>query len=160
MNSDHIFIESLYECKRSRRNVIFGIFVFLGIVGITLYVFTPLSGLGSGESIEKLFRRPAMEWFSRSLPSSIPFKCAYLFNILQLFFVAALVINDRRRSRLDSTMALSVHGHGNSEITTGNVVGKIFAFTVVNVSILAFCGLLNLLFIQRCSTPGITSFIG
>lgn len=119
MNSNHFFTETLYGYKRSRRNVIFWIFVFLGIVGIILYVFTPLSGLGSAESFEKLFRRPAMDWVSRSLSSSIPFKCAYLFNILQLFFAAALVVNDTRLSRLDSTVALSVHSQGNFEITTG-----------------------------------------
>lgn len=96
MNSNYIFTEMSYEYKCSCRNVIFWIFVFLGIMGITLYVFTPLSGLGSAESIEQLFQRPVMDWFSRSLSSSIPFKCAYLFNILQLFFVVALVINDTR----------------------------------------------------------------
>ena len=154
MNSNSIFTETSYGYKRSRRNVIFWIFVFLGFVGITLYVFTPLSGLDSAESIEKLFRRPAMDWFSRSLPSSIPFKCAYLFNILQLFFVVAFVINDKRLSRLDSTVALSVHAQGNSEITAGNVIGKILAFTVVNVSILAFCALLNLLFYPEVFNAG------
>ena len=154
MNSSHFFTETLYGYKRSRRNVIFGIFVFFGIVGIILYVFTSLSGLGSAESIEKLFRRPAMDWVSRSLPSSIPFKCAYLFNILQLFFTVALVVNDTRLSRLDSTVALSVHAQGNSEITMGNVIGKILACTVVNVSILAFCGLLNLLFYPEVFNAG------
>ena len=154
MNSNYIFTEMSYEYKCSCRNVIFWIFVFLGIMGITLYVFTPLSGLGSAESIEQLFQRPAMDWFSRSLSSSIPFKCAYLFNILQLFFVVALVINDTRRSRLDSTEALNVHAQGNSEITTGNVTGKILAFTVANVSILAFCYLLNLLFYPEVLNAG------
>ena len=154
MNSNYIFTEMSYEYKCSCRNVIFWIFVFLGIMGITLYVFTPLSGLGSAESIEQLFQRPVMDWFSRSLSSSIPFKCAYLFNILQLFFVVALVINDTRRSRLDSTEALNVHAQGNSEITTGNVTGKILAFTVANVSILAFCYLLNLLFYPEVLNAG------
>lgn len=60
MNSNHIFTEILYGYKRSRRNVIFRIFVLLGIVGITLYVFTPLSGLGSARNLEQLFRGPAM----------------------------------------------------------------------------------------------------
>ncbi len=154
MNSNHIFTEALYGYKRSRRNVIFRIFVLLGIVGITLYVFTPLSGLGSARSFEKLFRGPAMDWFSRSLSSSIPFKCAYLFNILQLLFAVVLVSNDSRRFRLDSTVALSVHAQGNSEITTGNVIGKILAFTLVNVSFLAFCALLNLLFYPEVFNVG------
>ncbi|WP_018337094.1 hypothetical protein [Butyricimonas synergistica] len=154
MNSNHIFTEILYGYKRSRRNVIFRIFVLLGIVGITLYVFTPLSGLGSARNLEQLFRGPAMDWFSRSLSSSIPFKCAYLFNILQLLFSVVLVSNDSRRFRLDSTVALSVHAQGNSEITTGNVIGKILAFTLVNVSFLTFCALLNLLFYPEVFNVG------
>lgn len=94
MDNNHVFTEILYEYKRSRRNVIFRIFVILGIVGITLYMFTPLSRLGSTASIGELFRGPLMDWVSRSLSSSIPFRCAYVFNILQLFFGAILVIND------------------------------------------------------------------
>ena len=77
MNSNYIFTEMSYEYKCSCRNVIFWIFVFLGIMGITLYVFTPLSGLGSAESIEQLFQMPVMDWFSRSLSSYIHFKFAY-----------------------------------------------------------------------------------
>ncbi len=154
MDNNHVFTEILYEYKRSRRNVIFRIFVILGIVGITLYMFTPLSRLGSTASIGELFRGPVMDWVSRSLSSSIPFRCAYVFNILQLFFGAILVINDTRRSRLDSTMALNVHAQGNTEIVTGNVIGKILAFTVVNVSVLAFCGLLNLLFYPEVFNAG------
>ncbi len=154
MNSNHFFTETSYGYKRSRRNVIFWIFVFLGIVGIILYMFTPLSGLGSAGSVDELFRKPVMDWFFRSLPSSIPFRCAYLFNILQLFFVAALVINDTRLSRLDSTVALSVHAQGNSEITTGNITGKILAFTAANMLILAFCALLNLLFYPEVFNVG------
>ena len=154
MNSNHIFTEALYGYKRSRRNVIFWIFVFLGLVGITLYVFTPLSVLGSARGFEELFRGPAMDWFSRSLSSSLPFKCAYLFDILQLLFAVVLVSNDTRRFRLDSTVALSVHAQGNSEITTGNVIGKILAFTLVNVSFLAFCALLNLLFYPEVFNVG------
>lgn len=56
MDNNHVFTEILYEYKRSRRNVIFRIFVILGIVGITLYMFTPLSRLGSTASIGELFR--------------------------------------------------------------------------------------------------------
>lgn len=154
MDRNHIFTEILYEYKRSSRNVIFRIFVILGIVGITLYMFTPLSRLGGTSSIGELFRGPVMDWVSRSLSSSIPFRCAYLFNILQLCFGAILVINDMRRSRLDSTMALNVHAQGNTEIVTGNVIGKILAFTVVNVLVLAFCGLLNLLFYPEVFNAG------
>jgi len=51
-------------------------------------------------------------------------------------------------------MALNVHAQGNTEIVTGNVIGKILAFTVVNVSVLAFCGLLNLLFYPEVFNAG------
>lgn len=146
MRRGKIFIETLYGYKCSCRNVIFWVFAFLGIVGIILYVFTPLSSLEYVNSLDEFIHEPAMDWTSQALPSSIPFKCAYLFNILQLFFVVALVINDMRLSRLDAMTALSVHAQGNSEITTGNFFGKLLAFTVVNISFLVFCCLLNALF--------------
>ena len=69
MDRNHIFTEILNEYKRSSRNVIFRIFVILGIVGITLYMFTPLSRLGGTSSIGELFRGPVMDWVSRSLSS-------------------------------------------------------------------------------------------
>ncbi|WP_141560954.1 MULTISPECIES: hypothetical protein [unclassified Butyricimonas] len=87
-----------------------------------------------------------MEWVSQALPSSMPFRSAYLFNILQLFFVTILVINDTRLSHMDTIDALNVHPQGNSESSIGNVVGKFLAFSIVNVLSFVFCGLLNLLF--------------
>ncbi|WP_303179761.1 hypothetical protein, partial [uncultured Butyricimonas sp.] len=95
-----------------------------------------------------------MEWVSQALPSSIPFRCAYLFNILQLFFVTILVINDARISRMDTIDALNVHPQGNSESSIGNVVGKFLAFSIVNVLSFVFCGLLNLLFYSNVFNIG------
>ena len=54
MSGDHIFIETLYGFKCVGRNVIFRIFIVLGIVGIALYVFTPLSALPYVKSINQL----------------------------------------------------------------------------------------------------------
>ena len=45
--------------------------------------------------------------------------------------------------------ALNVHPQGNTEISAGNIFGKLFAFSMVNVLIFAFCGLLNLLFYPK-----------
>lgn len=154
MSGNHVFIETLYGFKRARRNVIFWMFVILGIVGIVLYVFTPLSALPHVKSIDQLLRQPPMEWVSRALPSSIPFTCAYLFNILQLFFVTVLVINDTRLVRVDSRDALNVHPQGNSESAAGSIVGKLVAISIINVLILGFCGLLNLLFYPKVFNIG------
>ena len=121
MSGDHIFIETLYGFKCVGRNVIFRIFIVLGIVGIALYVFTPLSALPYVKSINQLLKQPSMGWISQALPSSIPFTCAYLYNILQLFFVTVLAINDTRLFHLDAMMALNVHPQGNSDISVGNI---------------------------------------
>ena len=48
----------------------------------------------------------------------------YLYNILQLFFVTVLAINDTRLFHLDAMMALNVHPQGNSDISVGNIFGK------------------------------------
>ena len=154
MNSNHILIETSYEFKRSRRNVIFWLFVVLGVVGIILYMFTPLSALTSVESLDQLVRRPSMPWVAQVLPSSIPFRCAYLFNVLQLFFVTVLVINDTRLSRVDALAALKVHPQGNTESSMGSVAGKVLAFSMVNVAVFLFCGLLNFLFYPRVFDTG------
>ena len=154
MNGNHILIETSYEFKRSRRNVIFWLFVVLGVVGINLYMFTPLSALFSIKSFDQLVRGMSMPWVAQVLPSSIPFRCAYLFNVLQLFFVTVLVINDTRLVRLDTLAALKVHPQGNTEISTGSVLGKVLAFSVVNVVSLFSCALLNFLFYPRVFNIG------
>ena len=154
MNSNHILIETSYEFKRSRRNVIFWLFVVLGVVGIILYIFTPLSALTSIKSLDQLVRRPSMPWIAQVLSSSIPFRCAYLFNVLQLFFVTVLVINDTRLSRVDALAALKVHPQGNTESSIGSVAGKVLAFSMVNVAVFLFCGLLNFLFYPRVFDTG------
>ena len=154
MNGNHILIETSYEFKRSRRNVIFWLFVVLGVVGINLYMFTPLSALFSIKSFDQLVWGMLMPWVAQVLPSSIPFRCAYLFNVLQLFFVTVLVINDTRLVRLDTLAALKVHPQGNTEISTGSVLGKVLAFSVVNVVSLFSCALLNFLFYPRVFNIG------
>ena len=154
MSGNHVFVETLYGFKRARRNVIFLMFAILGIVGIVLYVFTPLSAFPHIKSIQQLLEQPSMKWIAQVLPSSISFKCAYVLNILQFFFVTVLVVNDTRLLRMDAMAALSVHPQGNSESTTGNIIGKLLAFSMVNVLILVFCGLLNLLFYSQVFNIG------
>ena len=154
MNSNHILIETSYEFKRTRRSIIFWLFVVLGVVGINLYMFTPLSALFSIKSFDQLVRGEAMPWIAQVLPSSIPFRCAYLFNVLQLFFVTVLMINDTRLSRVDAFAALKVHPQGNAESSIGNVAGKVIACSMVNVAVFLFCGLLNFLFYPRVFNIG------
>ena len=154
MSNKYIFIETLYGFKCARRNIIFQIFAILGFVGIIFYVFTSLSALFHVESFDQLLKQPPMEWASQALPSSIPFRCAYLFNMLQLFFVTILVINDARISRMDTMDALNVHPQGNSESSIGNIMGKLLAFSMVNVFIFVFCVLLNFLFYSKVFNIG------
>ena len=154
MGVNCVLIEILYGFKLARRNVIFLMFTILGIVGIVLYVFTPLSALPYVKSIDQLLKQPPMEWVSQVFPSSIPFTCAYLFNILQIFFVTVLVINDTRLTSMDTMDALNVHPQGNSESAAGNLVGKVLAFSMVNVLSFAFCGLLNFLFYPKVFNIG------
>lgn len=146
MNYNHIFMEISYGFKRARRNVIFSIFLILGLAGTILYMFTPLSGIFEIKNIFELIERDNIKWVNRVFSSSFPFTCAYLFNILQLFFVPTLVINDTKRYRLDSVEALNVHSQGNTEILLGELGGKFLACTMLNGLVMASCGILNLLF--------------
>lgn len=160
MTIGNVFIEFFYEFKRSCRNVIFRVFIFLGIVGVVVYSFTSLSQSVHMSTINDFFRLPPVDWVSQALPSSIPLKCAYLFNILQLLFVVALVVNDSRLTRLDAMDALRVHAQGNAEIVAGNIVGKLLAFTMINVLSFVFCAFLNFLFYPSVFNLGYYFFYG
>lgn len=53
MNKDNIFIETLYEFKRTRRSILFHIFITLAILGLIFYQFTFLSKGNDAISIKK-----------------------------------------------------------------------------------------------------------
>lgn len=131
MNTSIIFIESLYEFKRSRRSILFRIFALLAILGLIIYQFAFLSR-GSGISINELFRF-YLDWPSQALASSIPFKSAYYFNFIQLLLVVCFAVNDSREFRLSTRDALYTRPQGNHEIVVGRFLGRLLIVTLLNV---------------------------
>ncbi|WP_294141019.1 hypothetical protein [uncultured Sanguibacteroides sp.] len=147
MNKNNIFIEAVYEFKCSRRNILFRIFTILSITGFVVYQFTPLFENGIN-SIEDLFRF-SMVWVSQALPSSIPYKTAYYFNIVQLFFVIGFIVNDSRTTRFRAKETLHTHPLENDDIVIGSFLGKWLLFTVVNLIVFAISILINAVFYPR-----------
>ncbi|WP_059025633.1 hypothetical protein [Gabonibacter massiliensis] len=147
MNKNNIFIEAAYEFKCSRRNILFGIFAILAITGLVVYQFTPLSERSIG-SIEDLFHSP-VTWVSQALPSSIPYKTAYYFNLIQLLFVVGSIANDSRVVKLKAKEVLYARPLGNSEIAIGNFLGKLLLFTLMNFTVFAISILVNVTFYPR-----------
>lgn len=145
MNKSNIFVETKYEYKSTSRSIIFRIFSVLAILGLTLYQYTPLSEISNYYSINELFDRPT-SWTSLALPSSIAFKSAYYFNIIQLFFVIGFVLNDSRLSKHKAKEVFYVRSLDNSDIVLGYFTGKLFTFIIVNGLWFFFSIIINLAF--------------
>ena len=144
MNNRNIFIVAVYEFKCCCRDVFFGIFIILALVGLVFYLFVPIEV----NSINDLFYF-SMDWISQVFPSSMAYKTAYYFNIVQLLFVVGFVANDARMTRLKTMEALHVHPLNNSEIVIGNFLGKLLIFTLVNLVIFLVAILINFSFFPR-----------
>lgn len=129
MNSNHVFIECLYEFRRSRRGVLFRIFSLLALLGLIMYQFTFLSRESGGAGNE--FFRFYMDWPSRALASAIPFKSAYYFNFVQLLLVACFAVNDARGWRLGTKDALFARAQGNADIVAGRFLGRLLLVTML-----------------------------
>ena len=143
MGKNNIFIEAEYECKRVRRSILFRIFAILALLGAVVYQYSFLSrGDGSG-SINDLLQFH-MDWSSQALASSIPFKSAYYFNLIQLLLVVSLVVNDLRKYKIGTKEALYSHPQSNREIVTGNFLGKLLVVTLLNGLAFAVSIVINL----------------
>ncbi len=143
MNKNSIFTEGMYGFKSARRSILFRIFIFLVVVGIVICQFTSLSG-----EINDLFHF-SMDWISQALPSSIAYKTAYFFNIIQLFLVVGFVANDSRCVKFNAMEPLHVRPLNNGEIVLGSFLGKFLLFTVVNFFVFAISVLINFAFFPR-----------
>ncbi|WP_059026320.1 hypothetical protein [Gabonibacter massiliensis] len=144
MNKRNIFIIALYEFKCARRNIFFGIFTILSLVGLVIYQFTPTEV----NSVHDVFRF-SMEWISQVFPASLAYKTAYFFNLFQLFFIVGFVVVDSNINRLGVIETLHVRPFGNTEIVIGNFLGKLFLFTLVNLIVFVVSILLNVSFFSR-----------
>lgn len=131
MNKDNVFVEFLYEYKRARRSILFKVFVILATLGLVVYQFSFLSREGDAVSMENLLRF-YMDWTSRALASSIAYKSAYYFNIIQLLFIVCFVANDSRAFTLSTRGALCVRPQGNYEIVVGSFLGRLLTVMVLN----------------------------
>ena len=142
MNKDNIFIETLYEFKRTRRSILFHIFITLAILGLIFYQFTFLSKGNDAISIKNLLQF-YQDWPSLALASAIPFKSAYYFNIIQLIFIACCAVNNSRSFKLRTKEALHTHSQGNNEIVAGNFLGLLLVITILNWILFATSILFN-----------------
>ncbi|MFR5659862.1 MAG: hypothetical protein ACLUDU_18615, partial [Butyricimonas faecihominis] len=143
-----IFIEALYEFKSTCRNILFYIFIFLAVLGLLIYQFTALSRMSDIDSISYLFEF-YMDWSSQALSSSIPFKSAFYFNIIQLFLVIGFTINDLRTTRLSAMIALQVRPQENYEIVMGRFLGRFLVITLVNWLSFLISIVLNIVYYPR-----------
>ena len=143
MDKNNIVIEALYEFKRVRRSILFQVFVVLAIVGLVVYQYTFLSREGGTVSINNLFQF-YMDWTSQALSSSIAFKSAYYFNIIQLLLIACFAAGDSVVLEEGAKSALSARPQGNSEIVFGNFLGKLLTVTILNWISFATSILINL----------------
>ena len=145
MDRSNIIVESFYVYKYTCRNVVFRIFIVLAIVGLAIYQYTPLSQINNYDSIHYLFNYPA-DWTSFALPSSIAFKSAYYFNIIQLIFVIGFIPNDLKTSKLKALDVFLARPQNNSEIVIGNFIGKLLVFITINCLWFFFSIMINIAF--------------
>ena len=145
MDRNNVFIESLYGYKYTYRNIIFRIFAFLAIIGLAIFQYTPLSQINDYDSINDWFRYP-MDWTSIALPSSIAFKSAYYFNIIQLIFIIGFIPNDLKTSKWKAMDVFHARPQSNSEIVTGNFIGKLLVFVMINCLWFLFSIIINIAF--------------
>lgn len=131
MNKSNIFIEAKYGYKSTCRSIIFRMFSILAILGLAIYQYTPLSEISNYYSISELLHR-STSWTSLALPSSIAFKSAYYFIIIQLLFVIGFIQNDSKLSKYSTIEALYVRPQDNIDIVLGRFIGKLFAFAMIN----------------------------
>ena len=155
MNKRNIFIIALYEFKCARRNIFFGIFTILSLVGLVIYQFTPTE-VNSVHDVFRFF----MEWISQVFPASLAYKTAYFFNLFQLFFIVGFVVVDSNINRLGVIETLHVRPFGNAEIVIGNFLGKLFLFTLVNLIVFVVSILLNVSFFLALLICRFISFTG
>ena len=149
MQARNIQIEARYEFKKARRNILFSLFVLVEVVGVLLYVFFPSSNPLRFDFLDY----PPIHWLSQALTSSIAFKAAYYFNLVQLVFVIAFVLNDARSLKLNTNEALCVRPQGNADIVTGNFLGKLALFSLVNLIFILCSATVNGLFYPRSFHP-------
>lgn len=152
MKLNSIIIEFLYEFKFLRRDVIFSIFVVLAMVGGAFYQFSYLPMIGSFSDLKYcffLYQEPE----SLALSSSIPFKSAYYFNIIQLLLVVFVTSSDYRRLHLSAMGALDSRPQSNSEIVIGRLLGKVLTFSIVNVLALVVSLIGNAIFFGNSFDP-------
>jgi len=118
-----------YEFKSTRRSVLFGFLTVVSIIGLVLYQFTPLSnGIQSASDLLQF----SVDKLSRALPSSIAYKTAYYYNLVQLLFVTAFIANDTRIARNRALEVLHARPASNAEIVAGSFIGKLLIFSIVN----------------------------
>ena len=128
MNLHDILHVALYEAKQQRRQWEFRLFVFVAVIGITLYQFF-LQGQGY-----------CSNWKMVALPCSVPLVNACLYNIVQSLFVILMVTDFPCREKLGGALEpIYARPMENGEYTWGRVLGNIILFGAVNLLVMLCC---------------------
>lgn len=128
MNVHDTLHVALYEAKLQRRQWEFRLFALVAIVAITLFQMF-LQGQGY-----------CNDWKMVALPCSVPFVNAYLFCVIQSFFVIIITTDFPRREGLDGALEpIYARPVENGEYTWGRVLGNMMLFFVVNVVVMLCC---------------------
>ena len=128
MNLHDILHVALYEAKQQRRQWEFRLFVFIAVIGITLYQFF-LQGQGY-----------CSNWKMVALPCSVPLVNAYLYSVVQSLFVILMVTDFPRREKLGGALdPIHARPMENGEYTWGRVLGNMILFGAVNLLVMLCC---------------------
>lgn len=143
MNKSNIFIETLYEFKKVRRSVLFPIFFIITVVGFFVYLFIPK--IDHVNSLNDVFYF-SMDKTFWALPSSIAYKSAYYFDVIQLLFLICFITNDSLESKYNAKEVLLVRPQSNNSIVIGKFLAEILVFTLVNFVVFMIAILINVVF--------------
>ncbi len=155
MDRNNIFTEALYGVKNGYRSALFRIVVILVVCGSVFCQFIPLFG---EDYVINYQYHSYVGWISQALPSSMAYRTAYFFNIIQLLLVIAFVNNDLRSCKFSGMESIRVRPFSNEEIVLGNFLGKLLLFTLVNFLTLGISILINATFYPHAFDFGIYLF--
>jgi len=138
---NNIIIEAKYNFKFACRNILFPLFLLV-IMGMFFFQFTSLSEKGF-KSLNVLLDF-SMNWTSQVFPASIAYKTAFYFNIIQLLFVVAFVVDSSRNMKFREN--ITYRPVSNKALVMGDFLGKLLFFTLLNGIAFLFSMIVNACF--------------
>lgn len=122
----NIGLVAVYEAKKSSRTWLFCFFAAIAIVSIIIYQLILQGG------------KFCHDWNFVALPGSLPLVNAYLFNVLQSFFLIFMMTDIPRQENIGGAEEIMwVRPVENRLLLAGKVMGLFFLFALVNVVVMA-----------------------